>query len=299
MTLHHIKQTLQLTLPFLLDQGGDEKVVNGTTFMTFPQMQDIIIALNALETTNLFDEVIKPLKTSSSYNSPARALIDLGEGREFLRNLRALSMGAVALENVLKQIIPDEDPNSVYIKFPEIKDFDMLAKSAANFQIIFAQTILNDAIHGFLRIDSFENGSCWLRVFLGSPKAVLFVGSLAWSAAVVYKKIQEGRYIQTIVDERNIMNEHKKILAETFEHYEKVLLEMEATYLYQEYFSKEQSDHDQVSRIQHSLKILADEIGKGAEIQPLLTAPEEVKNLFPEMKSLPSIESRVKKIENK
>ena len=89
--------------------------------------------------------------------------------------------------------------NTISIKLPAIKDLDDLAKASSVFNTILSQTIVNTEIKGVIEIDNVENGSIWLEIFVGSSAAITLIAGLAWSAAVVYKKIQEGRIFEEYV----------------------------------------------------------------------------------------------------
>ena len=73
------------------------------------------------------------------------------------------------------------------------------------------------------------------------------------------------------------------------------MIEAEARALYNESF--EGDDNEQIERLKLSIKMLSNLIEKGAEIHPALNQPEQVSNLFPDMKKLNSLESRIKKLE--
>jgi len=70
---------------------------------------------------------------------------------------------------------------------------------------------------------------------------------------------------------------------------------MEAKYVYEQHFKEE--DCEKIERIKLAITQFTELITKGVEIQPSLLVPENVNNLFPDMKNLPSIVSKIKQIE--
>lgn len=70
----------------------------------------------------------------------------------------------------------------------------------------FSQAIFNDEIRGESKIVSVENGSIWFNVLVG-PAAVGVIASLAWSGAVIYRKILEGRLLEQQVHGLKVKND--------------------------------------------------------------------------------------------
>jgi len=51
-----------------------------------------------------------------------------------------------------------------------------------------------------------------------------------------------------------------------------------------------------VERVRYTISTFSELIRRGGEISPALNAPEQVENLFPRYKSLPTIQSQIKQI---
>ncbi len=130
---------------------------------------------------------------------------------------------------------------------------------------------------------------------MGTTAAVELVGGLAWAAAVVFKKIQEGRLIEEHVKSLKIKNDSLKEIQNKQKEQLAELVEAEAENLVNEIFSENKIE--KIERIKHSIKLLAEMLEKGAEVHPALNQPESVKNLFPDIKNLQSLETRIKKLE--
>ena len=72
------------------------------------------------------------------------------------------------------------------------------------------------------------------------------------------------------------------------------MLNAEATHINSEHFQNNSPEN--IERIKNSIKIFSELIDKGAEIHPALIAPEQVSNLFPDIKNLLGLESKIKRI---
>jgi len=275
----------------------EPKQANNTVSVArFANLINFRIGINLLEETALLTDAILDIKQSGIFSTTQDELVlNLPEGRK----LRVPMLNLIKLVNALNQTFLELSgktrENSVSIKLPNVNDFDDLAKTSNTFQTILTQSIINNEIKGQIKIDSVENGSIWLDIYLGSAPALALVGGLAWSAAVVFKKIQEGRIIEQHVKSLNIKNESLKEIKDAQKKAIDLMIDAEANQLYSENF-KTADNHEQIERLKHSIKLLSEQIDKGAEIHPALNAPENVTNLFPDMKHLELVESRIKKL---
>ena len=75
------------------------------------------------------------------------------------------------------------------------------------------------------------------------------------------------------------------------------LIEIEALSINDKYFDKD--DPERIERIKLPIKMLGEEMNKGAEVHPSLSAPESTSKIFPDMKNLSILLSRVKEIPDK
>ncbi|MCW3789431.1 hypothetical protein [Plebeiibacterium sediminum] len=250
--------------------------------------------INEIESLNLFENLINQLKSSVIFTSANDNMnIKTQEGAEIVRSLELLKELIENFLSVLLKTIPEENVDSVNIKLPEISDFDELSKVSRDIHLALTQVILNDEINGETRIVSVENGSIWLNVFVGAT-AVSVVASLAWSAAVVYKKIQEGKLLEQQVRGLKVKNDSLEDILKAQKAETELLIQAEADFINSEHFKTNEPEN--IERIKSSLSTLSKLIEKGAEIQPALVAPENVANLFPNPKKILNIESRIKKL---
>ena len=270
---------------------------NTNSTISFSGLNKFRIAINKLETTELLTNEINDIRKSAIFiTNNDTTLLNSSEGRNLKLKIDNLIRLVISLNSTFEKLGGASNDNSVSIKLPEVIDFDDLSKFSSEFHKILNQSIVNEQIDGQVRIDSVENGSIWLDVYLGSAAAVSLIGGLAWASAVVFKKIQEGRLIKKHVESLGIKNESIKEIQLKQKEALDLMISAEAANLYNDNF--EGTNNEQIERLKFSIKMFSNLIDKGAEIHPALNQPESVKNLYPKMNNLKNLESKIKKITN-
>jgi hypothetical protein len=268
---------------------------NNKTHIKFEHLKKFRKGLNIIAKTELFKNEINTLRASAIFTNVQDTLNVLhSEGVPLSNVIDNFQKIVVSLNDTLFDISGEPSEHSVSIKLPETRDFEDLSKSSQILHKIFNQSICNEHIKGQVNIENVENGSIWLDVGLNSGAAVALIGSLTWSAAVVYKKIQEGRLIAQHVKGLGIKNDSLKEIQKKQAEALDLIIDAEGQQLYKENF--EGDNNEQIERLKHSVKLLSELIDKGAEIHPALNQPEKVTNLFPDMKNLPLVESKIKSL---
>lgn len=291
-SLKEIKNSLK----GILDKFVFENKVNPNGTYVISKLNNIRFVLIELSKLKLFDTYLNRLLGSIIFTSSQDSMtVQSIEANEIIYNLKNLKDVSENFLSVLIRTIPEEDPNSINIKLPTINDFDELSNVARSIHIALTQVVLDKEIDGHTKIVSVENGSIWFNVFVGST-AITLVASLAWSAAVIYKKIQEGRLLEEQIRSMKIKNESLTDILKAQKADTDLMIIAEAENILSNYFK--QNVPENLERIKNSIKIFAELIDKGAEIHPALIAPEKVSNLFPDTKNLLGIESKIKKLTN-
>ena len=179
-----------------------------------------------------------------------------------------------------------------------VNDYNLLVSDITDLQKCISQIILHPKIDGKLEIDSWESGSRWMNLYLGSALAVGIVASTAWSGAVVYKKVQEGRIFAEYARGLAIKNDSVEEIAAKQQEAISALVSEEAKRIQVKYYDEDE-DNENFERIKFSIKLFSELVEKGTEVHPALTAPESVQNLFPDFKNLESIVSQTKLLTDK
>lgn len=244
-----------------------------------------LIKCNFLNTDNEFVQEILS-SSSDSLNSDST---QYNSRLEFLKYVQFLLTN---LHVWINDYVPsDQEDDVVNIKMPNSRTFDELTKVSRELHFAFSP-VVNDYEGGKIEIVQFDHGSFWCIVKVGT--AALLVAGLVWSGAVVAKKIMECRNSYEVYKNVKLRNELLQELKEVAESEVKLVVAQEAAMIQNEHFNKE--DNEQLERIKNSIYNISELILKGTEIQPSLTAPEEVENLFPDFNKLPLIESKVKRL---
>ncbi len=239
---------------------------------------------------------LEPILTSSIFGTDRDEFIT-AKADELQSAVYRLQLLILGLREVLRQHAAPPSAESIVIKLPDPNDLADALHSTEQFRIAIEQIVTNDAIRGHIKLVGWETGSFWLYLALGTPAAVALIGSVAWSAAVIRKKILEGSILKKQVEAMEIKNDALTAVAEGVEREVQMLVESEANAIFNMYFTGD--DPELIQRLQFSIKSFSELLAKGAEVHPSLQAPEHVSNLFPDPKKLDSITSKIAQLADK
>ena len=296
-SLKVIKNSLKNLIDRLIWEVENVPVAPGSANqIKITNLNSLRLVINNFHELGILEEYVSVLKSSPIFTTGNNEMNILNsEGQPIIRNLTTLKALSEHLLNTLTRTLPEENQNSINIKLPEVKDFDELSTVSREIHIALSQVLFNDDIKGETKIVSVENGSIWFNVFVG-PTALSVVASLAWAAAVIYKKIQEGKLLAQQVRSLSVKNESLEDILKAQKAETELMINAEAAHINNEYFKNDMPEN--LERIKNSIKIFSELIDKGAEIHPALIAPENVSNLFPDTKNLLGLESKIKRIGN-
>ena len=295
MKINELKTIFSTAVP-LLEVKYLEKTVSKNAVSSFTELNNYRLAVVEIESTGLLSKEIQVIMKTAIFTTAKDDFeINLPEGRRLNIIFSNFLNLCVSLNQSFHLIGGEPNPNSVSIRLPDVKDFEDLAKASTSFHKILSQSILDNEIKGNVQIDNVENGSIWLTISVGTAAAVNLIGGLAWAAAVVYKKYQEGKVFEEYARGIGIKNDGLKELQLLQKNALDQLIQVEADNLGNEHYKEEKSE--KIERLKHTIKLLSELLLKGAEVHPALNQPENVKNLFPDMKKLNLLESKIKKLE--
>jgi hypothetical protein len=288
MTLTQIQQALtkvNLKEKFFDHTYGESRVNRLNNFRQ---------TINLLSKLPIFPAEIAKLKESALFHSTGDSLVhESGENYHLLNTAEYVRTGAIALLNVINQLISKEDETTIAIKLPTTSDIEEIIKYLGEINTAISQNIINGEINGKVELKDWQPGSLWLYIGLGSIAAVKIVMGIVWASAVIRKKQQEARIIEKLADGLEIKNQTLDELRKGAQEQIKLLIEAEAKNLAAHNFEKD-DNREQIERLKLGIKTFTDLIEKGMEVHPALKTPENVKNLFPDFNKLDSIESQTK-----
>lgn len=272
------------------------ELVSNNTLYQISNLKELRIIISTLDSMNLFENITTVLMNSVIFTTSNDAIrVQSNEKTIITGQLELLKSLIENFTEVLKSTVPEESIDSINIKLPTINDFDELSKVSREIHLGLTQVIFNEEVNGQTKIISVENGSIWLNVLVGTT-AVTVIASLVWSAAVIYKKIQEGKLLEEQVIGLKVKNESLEDILKAQKAETNLMIQAEAEHLNSEHFKVNAPEN--IEKIKNSITIFAELIGKGAEIHPALVAPESVSNLFPDPTKLIGLESKIKRLAN-
>lgn len=264
------------------------------TLYEISNLKELRVIISDLESMRLFESVTKILLDSAIFTTSNDTIkVQANENSLISIQLNLLKSLIENFYEVLKSTVPEESIDSINIKLPPVNDFDELSKVSREIHVGLTQVIFNEEVNGQTRIISVENGSIWLNVLVGTT-AVTVIASLVWSAAVIFKKIQEGKLLEEQVRGLKVKNESLEDILKAQKAETNLMIQAEAEHLNSEHFKVNAPEN--IQKIKNSITIFAELIGKGAEIHPALVAPENVSNLFPDPTKLIGLESKIKRL---
>ncbi|MCR8561605.1 hypothetical protein KXD93_28380 [Mucilaginibacter sp. BJC16-A38] len=118
--------------------------------------------------------------------------------------------------------------------------------------------------------------------------------TLAAAGAVIYKKILEGRIVEQQLRTLKLRADSLEDVRAAQKESLSQLIQAEAEHLNSITFKRNVPEN--IERIKNSIELFASLLDKGAEVHPAIGAPENVSNLYPNLKALPTVESKIKQI---
>lgn len=283
MRLGLIREVLKKQLPDLkireISSGGGVIELSG--------IHAAMAALRAVQQTGVLKaEINSVLEVQALALSVEDHLtITTSVAERFKGALSELKTHGAQLIAALKDLIPAEDPNSIFIKLPDAIDLEGLSKWTDEIETTLQQLVVNDHIGGQVQLGQFDTGSRWLQVLVGTKAAVLLIGMIAVAAI----KIQEAQIqldVKKKAAEEFIAGSNNRIeIQNTLTEQYTALIEKETDRIVDETIDCSgvpSDDHEYRERVKHGIRKLQEWSERGLEIHPALTTPMEVGQLFPD-----------------
>jgi hypothetical protein len=252
------------------------------------------MAIEKVKNLGLYVSLISDIEKSIIFSTSQDEIIltDTKEDTRLKKGLEVVRSGCQALLMVLKDLYQEEDDEStLYLRMPRIKDLEDLGKKSKLLHTAISQSILDPSIKGNIKVRSYDIGSLWIVITVGSVLAVKLMGGIVWSAAVIRRRKMEFKKFEKHVKSLVIRNESQEDLKDAQKRQLESVLEAEAENLAKQYFKGH--DAEKTERIKYSIKLICELMDKGVEIHPALKAPGEIGKLFPDYANLGLIESRI------
>jgi len=294
MKLKKIREVLVQAIP-QLNYEAHPVTIAGNQYTQLSSLSSLKNAIILLSRNNLFQAPTDFLSNSYLFQHTGEPIhISIPEGRDLALKINSIKDAATELLSILDTIVSEEKENVVYIRIPQVNDLQGLSAVSATLNKIFSQVLLDEEIGGTVKLESVENGSIWIEIFVGPGKALALVASLTYAAAFIYKEFQKGLMIAETRRTRKLANDKIEMLMKAQQVLLDDLIDSEAHGIENQFFSK--SDPERILRIKNSIAMMSDEMKKGLELIPSGKTSDEVAKLFPNMKQLMTLMSPIKGI---
>lgn len=228
----------------------------------------------------VFSSDLAEIKTSAGYASLFKSLaLSFAEQVEGINALSKARVGQQA-------------ETSVFVKLPSSDSLAHITDFLGRLDKALSQLIYHPKVNGKFSVRSWETGSLWLEIFFPAASLLTLVAAVGWAAAVIRRKIIEGDAVGEHVRHLKLNNDARQQLVAAQEQLINGALEIEAMNIIDQYLDGD-PDPETLPRIVHVIREFNEMIARGAEIHPALAAPEDVKNLFPPLASLLTLQSKV------
>ena len=270
-------------------QSGNDK-----TPYAVSGLQKLRSALNGLKTIPFIQAELDTLKSSWLYATYTDEAQVSSTDNSLVSSL--ISKIKIGLEFLLRTMEISEYahlPETLYIKLPETKTFDELAKVSNDLKKGIDLPIHDENVQGEINILSAESGSIWLIVSVGTTAAVNLIAAICWSAAVIRKKNAEARIFELHAKTLELKNDAIDTFVDAQKKQINNILSNEAESIANNNYSR--NDPENVERLKLSISTIADLIERGTQILPASKEPDVIKS-FPDYNNLALIESSIKQL---
>ncbi len=295
MRLRRIKQTLENNIMHL-DYKREYLSGNQPGYL-YADITNLKMAIEKVKNLGLYVALISDIEKSIIFSTSQDEIIltDTKEDTRLKKGLEVVRSGCHALLMVLKELYQEEDDEStLYLQMPKIKDLEDLSKKSKLLHTAISQSILDPSIKGNIKVRSYDIGSLWIVITVGSVLAVKLIGGIVWSAAVIRRRKMEFKKFEKHVKSLAIKNESQEDLKDAQKKQLETVLDAEAENLAKQYYKGH--DAEKTERIKYSIKLICELMDKGVEIHPALKASGEIGKLFPDYANLGLIESRIQEL---
>jgi hypothetical protein len=295
MRLRRIKRTLEQNIVHL--NYKREYLSGNHPGYLYTDLNNLKCALEKVKGLGLYTSLISEIETTVIFSTLQDEIIltDSKEDTRLKKGLEVLRSGCQALLMVLRELYHEEDDESmIYIQMPKIKDLEDLSKKSKLLHTAISQSILDPSIKGTIKVKSYDIGSLWIAVSVGSLAAVKLIAGIVWAAAVIQKKRKKFKTFEQHVRSLEIRSESMEDLKEAQKKQLDLSLEAEANNLAAQFYKG--NDAEKMERLKYSIKLICGLMHKGVEIHPALNAPKDIEKLFPDFGNLGLIESRIQEL---
>ena len=274
-------QILEEALPLLKVESHP---INGERGIKITTAKDISEAMDTLSQFSYLNPELKDAFDIDSLQNVKSSFITVSDGTYSVINSKIANLKSKIQQSlkVLKETVVEQTELTISIKLKEYASLKDIASELTVLDTIINQVITNKDIDGSYTFSSFDIGSSWINITVGTAVVMQLLASLTWSACVFRKKWYEGSLLKEKVKQLSIKSDTLSDIETALKSEINQLAVAEAKNIIAEH-KLDESDNEYQKRLEHSIVELSKLILDGVEVHPSLLAPEESKNLFPEI----------------
>gem|GEM_PF-2790324 len=206
----------------------------------------------------------------------------------FASAVNDLRLKTEALISAIRSVTPSEAEDQISVKLPDEDDLDQIAATLKELKKALEQAVANEYVHGAVSVLGADRGSIWFEILVGSALAVRVIGELLRIVCDFQLRQAKTSQEREVVRNLGLQNDAVEAAERTLEFRLAASLEADVEQIANEAGAANE-DKEYRQRLQYSIKTLSDLIGRGLEIRPSLTAPEDVRKTFPSARQIASV----------
>lgn len=269
---------------------------------TCSNRQEVNDELNSLKRFMQLDDT-EQLLNELRFNSSVATFYSDSEVAKIRNSIARLHHDLQAMESMCITLGVKENASGFDVKLPDDISLEDLTICSKDLNTIFSQCPILNKENSKVKLSGVDVGSAWLTftvICLGATSISIILNNLA---ALIDKAIILRSHWLTCKQQEEDLKKTKKgnELLDNVVEANKAIMEYyrgEAVNELSE--SHNITDNEDKERLGHSLKLLYELLGRGIEIYPAISAPTEVKAVFPPLETqvLPKSEPRFLKSES-
>lgn len=267
--------------------GGDGAVVSG--------IRRLQATIELLSHYGLFE---KETESIQDYREFMLATDLSAAGRKpradsFVQEVSSLAFKAARLLAVLEEVIPLQGEETISFRLPDDLDLSRAAEMMVKLDKILSQAVVNKYVDGCVQLKSFDRGSCWMDLFLGSKMAV-------WLIENIVRIYFNAKNRQKDLNAKLIFLDDVKAQVEMREQARKLIIDTvrrerdaDLKSVLGELKVPENERNEYAGRVRNSLKDLGELLDQGLQVHPSLDPGVGQASLLPKSGVLEHILKRV------
>jgi len=233
--------------------------------------------------TGAFDSEISQIKEFETLllSNTDSIILPKPEANELSNTIIRLANRMGVFNSVAKQILPEQNENSLSIRLPDTPRLAELSDIFSKLDKIFNQLLVNEKIQGEATLQNFDTGSEWIEILFNSVKAVFIISTLAYTVILVKREEIKNQELLEVVRNRRITNDLIERLSQEILAQSNKLINAKMSEFIQE-AGIDKKDNEYLERYKHCVSILTELIDKGLKFFPSTKSPNDIKSVLPD-----------------